>query len=329
LEKAMRRRNFIKGIVGSAAAWPLAVRAQQPGMPVIGFLHSASPDGNADRVRLFRQGLKEVGFVEGQNVAVEYRWAENQVERLPALADELVRRPVTVIAVAGQPATFAAKAATTTIPIACIVAEDPVRLGLVTSIARPTGNLTGVNFFPVELSAKRLELLRELTAAVRIAALADPNNTQGTSMVRDLETAAHALSLEIKVFNAGTSREIDAAFAGFARERPDALFVGTGPFFTDRRVQLALQAMLHRIPAAYPYREFVEVGGLISYGASLREAFRQLGDYTGRILKGVKPADLPVLQSSKFELVINHQTARMLGLTVPPTLLATADEVIE
>jgi putative ABC transport system substrate-binding protein len=298
-------------------------------MPVIGFLHSASPDGNADRVRLFRQGLKEVGFVEGQNVAVEYRWAENQVERLPALADELVRRPVTVIAVAGQPATFAAKAATTTIPIACIVAEDPVRLGLVTSIARPTGNLTGVNFFPVELSAKRLELLRELTAAVRIAALADPNNTQGTSMVRDLETAAHALSLEIKVFNAGTSREIDAAFAGFARERPDALFVGTGPFFTDRRVQLALQAMLHRIPAAYPYREFVEVGGLISYGASLREAFRQLGDYTGRILKGVKPADLPVLQSSKFELVINYQTARMLGLTVPPTLLATADEVIE
>jgi putative ABC transport system substrate-binding protein len=298
-------------------------------MPVIGFLHSASPDGNADRVRLFRQGLKEVGFVEGQNVAVEYRWAENQVERLPALADELVRRPVTVIAVAGQPATFAAKAATTTIPIACIVAEDPVRLGLVTSIARPTGNLTGVNFFPVELSAKRLELLRELTAAVRIAALADPNNTQGTSMVRDLETAAHALSLEIKVFNAGTSREVDAAFAGFARERPDALFVGTGPFFTDRRVQLALQAMLHRIPAAYPYREFVEVGGLISYGASLREAFRQLGDYTGRILKGVKPADLPVLQSSKFELVINHQTARMLGVTVPPTLLATADEVIE
>ena len=325
----MRRRNFIKGIVGSAAAWPLAVRAQQTVMPVIGFLHSASPDGNADRVRLFRQGLKEVGFVEGQNVAVEYRWAENQVERLPALADELVRRPVTVIAVAGQPATFAAKAATTTIPIACIVAEDPVRLGLVTSIARPTGNLTGVNFFPVELSAKRLELLRELTAAVRIAALADPNNTQGTSMVRDLETAAHALSLEIKVFNAGTSREIDAAFAGFARERPDALFVGTGPFFTDRRVQLALQAMLHRIPAAYPYREFVEVGGLISYGASLREAFRQLGDYTGRILKGVKPADLPVMQSSKFELVINHQTARMLGLTVPPTLLATADEVIE
>jgi putative tryptophan/tyrosine transport system substrate-binding protein len=325
----MRRRNFIKGIVGSAAAWPLAVRAQQTVMPVIGFLHSASPDGNADRVRLFRQGLKEVGFVEGQNVAVEYRWAENQVERLPALADELVRRPVTVIAVAGQPATFAAKAATTTIPIACIVAEDPVRLGLVTSIARPTGNLTGVNFFPVELSAKRLELLRELTAAVRIAALADPNNTQGTSMVRDLETAAHALSLEIKVFNAGTSREIDAAFAGFARERPDALFVGTGPFFTDRRVQLALQAMLHRIPAAYPYREFVEVGGLISYGASLREAFRQLGDYTGRILKGVKPADLPVLQSSKFELVINAQTARMLGLTVPPTLLATADEVIE
>ena len=326
----MKRREFITLLGGAAAAWPLAARAQQAAMPVIGFLHSASPDGNADRVRLFREGLKEAGFVEGQNVAVEYRWAENQVERLPALATELVRRPVAVIATAGQPATFAAKAATTTIPTVFIVAEDPVRLGLVTSLARPTSNLTGVNFFPAELGAKRLELLRELSAAVRIAVLVDPNNLESTeSMVRDVEAAARAMDLQIKVLSVGTSREIDAAFAGFERERPDALFVGSGPFFTDRRVQLALQAMLHRIPASYAYREFVEAGGLISYGASLRDAFRQLGDYTGRILKGAKPTDLPVLQSSKFELVINHQTARMLGLIVPDKLLAAADEVIE
>jgi putative ABC transport system substrate-binding protein len=325
----IRRREFIT-LLGGAAAFPLAARAQQAAMPVIGFLHSASPDGNADRVRLFREGLKEAGFVEGQNVAVEYRWAENQVERLPALATELVRRPVAVIATAGQPATFAAKAATTTIPTVFIVAEDPVGLGLVTSLARPTGNLTGVNFFPAELGAKRLELLRDLSAAVRITVLVDPNNMESTeSMVRDVEAAARAMDLQIKVLSVGTSREIDAAFAGFERERPDALFVGSGPFFTDRRVQLALQAMLHRIPASYAYREFVEAGGLISYGASLREAFRQLGDYTGRILKGAKPTDLPVLQSSKFELVINHQTARMLGLVVPDRLLASADEVIE
>ena len=324
------RREFITLLGGAAAAWPLAARAQQPAMPVIGFLHSASPDGNADRVRLFREGLKEAGFVEGQNVAVEYRWAENQVEQLPALATELVRRPVAVIATAGQPATFAAKAATTTIPTVFIVAEDPVKLGLVTSLARPTSNLTGVNFFPAELGAKRLELLRDLSAAVRIAVLVDPNNLESTeSMVRDVEAAARAMDLQIKVLSVGTSREIDVAFAGFERERPDALFVGSGPFFTDRRVQLALQAMLHRIPASYAYREFVEAGGLISYGASLRDAFRQLGDYTGRILKGAKPTDLPVLQSSKFELVINHQTARMLGLIVPDKLLAAADEVIE
>ena len=246
------------------------------------------------------------------------------------MATELVRRPVAVIATAGQPATFAAKAATTTIPTVFIVAEDPVRLGLVTSLARPTSNLTGVNFFPAELGAKRLELLRDLSAAVRITVLVDPNNMESTeSMVRDVEAAARAMDLQIKVLSVGTSREIDVAFAGFERERPDALFVGSGPFFTDRRVQLALQAMLHRIPASYAYREFVEAGGLISYGASLRDAFRQLGDYTGRILKGAKPTDLPVLQSSKFELVINHQTARMLGLIVPDKLLAAADEVIE
>jgi putative tryptophan/tyrosine transport system substrate-binding protein len=326
----MRRREFMT-LLGGAAAWPLAARAQQPAMPVIGFLHSASPDGNADRVRAFRQGLKEAGFVEGENVAVEYRWADNQLERLPALAAELVRRRVAAIAAIGAAVVFPAKAATTTIPVVFLVPEDPVRLGLVESLARPGGNLTGVNWFPSELSAKRLELLRELVpGAARIVVLADPAmTTTNESTLRDVEAAARAMGLQIRVLNAGNGREIDAVFAGFVSERPDALFVPTSALFNDRRVQLALQAMLHRIPVVYPFREFPEYGGLISYGANLRDALRQVGVYTGRILKGAKPADLPVVQSSKFELVINHQTARMLGLTVPDKLLATADEVIE
>jgi putative ABC transport system substrate-binding protein len=300
-------------------------------MPVIGYLHSASPDGNADRVRAFRQGLKEAGFVEGENVAVEYRWADNQVDRLPALAADLVRRPVTVIAATTSPAAIAAKAATSTIPIVFLAPEDPVRLGLVTSLARPGGNLTGVNFFVSEVSAKRLELLRELApGATRIAVLVDAAlSTSAESTLRDVETAARSMGLQIQVLNASTSREIDAAFAGFAHDRPDALFVATSAFFADRRVQLALQAMLHRIPAAYPFRDFVEAGGLMSYGAGLRDAIRQVGGYTGRILKGAKPADVPVVQATKFELTINHQTARMLGLTVPDKLLVAADEVIE
>jgi len=326
----MTRRQFIALLGGAAAAWPLAARAQ-PAMPVVGFLHSASPDGNADRVRAFRQGLKEAGFVEGENVAVEYRWADNQVDRLPALAADLVRRQVTVIAATTTPAAIAAKAATSTIPIVFLAPEDPVRLGLVTSLARPGGNLTGVNFFVSEVSAKRLELLRELApGAIRIAVLVDAAlSTSAESTLRDVETAARSMGLQIQVLNASTSREIDAAFAGFARDRPDALFVATSAFFADRRVQLALQAMLHRIPAAYPFRDFVEAGGLMSYGAGLRDAIRQVGGYTGRILKGAKPADVPVVQATKFELTINHQTARMLGLTVPDKLLVAADEVIE
>ena len=327
----MKRREFIAGLAGTAAAWPLAARAQQGTMPVIGFLHSASPDGNADRVRTFRQGLKETGFVEGENVAIEYRWADSQVERLPALATELVRRGVAVIVVFGPVVAFAAKAATTTIPIVFVVPEDPVRLGLVTSLARPGGNLTGINFFPAEVTGKRLELLRELVpAAVRIAVLVEPTNPTSTeSTLRDVEGASRAMGLQMQVFKVSTSREIDAVFEGFVRERPDALLAPISAFLMDRRVQLALQAAICRVPATYPLREFVEAGGLMSYGASLRDAYRQVGTYAGRILKGAKPADLPVVQATKFELVINAQTARMLGLDVPHSLLARADEVIE
>jgi putative ABC transport system substrate-binding protein len=326
----MRRREFIT-LLGGSAAWPFAARAQQGTMPVIGFLHSASPDGNADRVRTFRQGLKETGFVEGENVAIEYRWADSQVERLPALATELVRRGVAVIVVFGPVVAFAAKAATTTIPIVFVVPEDPVRLGLVTNLARPGGNLTGINFFPAEVTGKRLELLRELVpAAVRIAVLVEPTNPTSTeSTLRDVEGASRAMGLQMQVFKVSTSREIDAVFEGFVRERPDALLAPISAFLMDRRVQLALQAAICRVPATYALREFVEAGGLMSYGASLRDAYRQVGTYAGRILKGAKPADLPVVQATKFELVINAQTARMLGLTIPPTLLARADEVIE
>jgi putative tryptophan/tyrosine transport system substrate-binding protein len=328
----MRRRYFITLLGGAAAAWPLAARAQQSAMPVIGFLHPASPESYADQLRAFRQGLKEAGFVEGENVVIEYRWAEGQNDRLPALADELVRRRVAVIAAAGGPnSALAAKAATTTVPIVFVTGQDPVRLGLVTSLARPGGNLTGINFFTVELVAKRLELLRELLpGAMRIAVFVDPASAATTeSTLRDVEAAAGVMRLQIQVLKASTSREIEAAFTSFVGERPDALFVGISTFFTARRVQLAQLAARHAVPAIYPDRLHAEVGGLISYGASLTDAYRQVGIYTGRILKGAKPADVPVVQSSKFELVINHPTARMLGLTVPPSLLARADEVIE
>jgi putative ABC transport system substrate-binding protein len=325
----VKRREFIT-LLGGAVAWPVAARAQQA-MPVIGFLDSRSPDAVRDRLRGFRQGLKDNGYVEGDNVTIVYRWAENQIDRLPELAAELVRRQVTVIATAGDHVAPMAKASTTTIPIVFIVAQDPVRLGLVASLARPGGNVTGINFFNGELSAKRLGLLRELVpGAARVAVLVNPTNASATEFtVRDVEPAARALGLQIYVLSASTSREIDAAFSTLVRERPDALFVSSDTFFSSRRVQLVNLATRHAIPAIFPQRESTEIGGLMSYASNITDAWRQSGAYTGRILKGAKPADLPVVQASKFELVINAQTARMLGLTVPSTLLSTADEVIE
>ena len=327
----MRRREFIT-LLGGAAAWPLAARAQQPAVPVIGFLNPASPESLPPFLRAFRQGLKDTGYVDGENLAIEYRWAEGQFDRLPALATELVRRQVAVIAATGGiSSATAAKSATTTIPIVFMVGEDPVRLGLVASIARPSGNLTGINFFNSELAAKRLELLRELMSAVaRVAVLVNPANAMNAkTTLTDVEAAARAIGLQIQVLHASNSREINAAFATVARDRPDALFVGNDVLFASRRVQLATLAVRHLVPTIYPQRDFVEAGGLMSYGASLTHTFRQVGVYTGRILRGAKPADLPVVQASKFELVINAETARMLGLDVPPTLLARADEVIE
>jgi putative ABC transport system substrate-binding protein len=327
----MKRREFITLVGGAAAAWPLAASAQQPAMPVIGFLDPRSPDAMADRLRAFRQGLKEVGYVEGENVTIIYRFAEDQYARLPELAAELVRRRVTVISASTSTGAAAAKAATTTIPITFIAAQDPVGLGLVASLARPGGNLTGTNFFTSELAAKRLDLLHELLPrAVRVAVLvnpADPTNTAPT--LRDVEAAARAIGLQVQVLNASTSREINAAFEDVGRDRPDALFVGGNTFLAARRIQVVQLAAFHRLPAVYSGRDFVEVGGLMSYGTNVMNAFRQLGIYAGRILKGAKPADLPVVQSSKFDLIINAETARMLGLKVPPTLLASADEVIE
>jgi putative ABC transport system substrate-binding protein len=328
----VKRREFITLISGAAAAWPLAAHAQQTAMPVVGLLDPRSPEALADRLRGFRQGLSDAGFAEGQNVAIDYRWGENKTDRLPELAADLARRQVAVIvAPGGIPSAFAAKAATTTIPIVFVVSDDPVKLGLVTSLARPGGNITGINFFGLELTAKRLELLRELVpAATRVTVLVNPANAANTeTTLRDIEAAARGIGLQIQVLKASTVREINAAFATFVGERPDALFVGIDPFFNSRRTQLVNLATRHALPTSYPARDYAEVGGLISYGASIVDAWRQVGVYAGRILQGAKPADLPVVQSSKFELVINVQTATMLGLDVPPTLLARADEVIE
>jgi putative ABC transport system substrate-binding protein len=326
----MTRRRFMM-LLGSAAVWPLAASAQQGAVPVIGFLHPQSAEAFADNLRGLRQGLKETGYVEGENVAFELRWADGQLERLPELAVDLVRRRVAVIATASPPAAFAAKEATATIPIVFGMAQDPVKLRLVASLARPGSNLTGINFLLTELAAKRLELLREMVpAAKQVAVLVNPAQAMNTeSTLQEVQAAAQAMGLQVRVLNVATNREIDAAFAGFEHGRPDALFVGSGTLFTGRRVQLTQWAAHHRMPASYAGREYVEAGGLMSYGSNTADAFRQIGAYVGRILKGTKQADLPVVQSSKFELVINHQTARILGLEIPPTLLARADEVIE
>jgi putative tryptophan/tyrosine transport system substrate-binding protein len=326
----MKRRAFITLLGGAVATWPLASRAQQPAMPVVGFVNAGSSD--ARNLAAFRKGLNGAGYVEGQNVTVEYHWLDGQFDRLPSLMADLVRRRVAVIATpGGNFAALAAKAATTTIPIVFGVGEDPVKLGLVTNLARPDGNTTGISFFTLEVAAKRLGLLHDLVPkAVRIAVLVNPANVPtAEATLRDMPEAARAIGLQIQFLNASTIREIEAAFAVLVRDRADALFVAGDTFFVSRRVQFATLAARYGIPAAYPGREFVEVGGLMSYATDRGDMFRQVGAYTGQILKGAKPADLPVLQSTKFEFVINLQTARALGIEVPNSIHLLADEVIE
>jgi putative tryptophan/tyrosine transport system substrate-binding protein len=325
------RRQFIAVLSGAAAAWPLVARAQQPSVPVVGFLATGTPEEDADVVAAFRTGLSETGYVESRNVVIEYSWAENENNRLPALAADLVRQRVNAIVAISETAAVVAAKVTTTIPIVFLVPEDPVRLGLVTSLSRPGGNMTGVNIFASELAAKRLELLRTLVpTATRVAALFNPAEpTIAATNLRDVTAAAGTMGLQLRVLNASTIADIDAAFATFANERPDALFISSGPFFTNRRVQLAQLAARYKVPAINLTRSYPEVGGLMSYGTDLPDAFRQVGVYTGNILKGANPADLPVVQSTKFELVINLKTAKALGIEVPQSLLVAADEIIE
>jgi putative tryptophan/tyrosine transport system substrate-binding protein len=327
----MQRRQFIRLLGGAATAWPLAARAQQPAMPVIGFIRDGSAEANARYAAAFRKGLNETGYVEGQNVTVEYHWLEAQYDRLPALLADLVRRQVAVIATPGGVPALAAKAATAVIPIVFAVGEDPVKLGLVGSLARPGGNVTGINQFVQEAVGKRLRLLHEMVPkAVRVAVLVNPGNPSvAETTVREVQKAAPTMGLQVQILNASTVSEIDAAFATLARERLDILLVAGDAFLGSRRVQLATLTARDRIPAAYSVREPVEVGGLMSYGPDLADVFRQIGVYTGSILKGAKPADLPVLQSTKFEFIINMQTARALGIEVPPAVFSIADEVIE
>jgi putative tryptophan/tyrosine transport system substrate-binding protein len=327
----MRRRHFITPI-GTAAAWPLTARAQQPAMPVIAFVNGRTPETSVPNAGAFRKGLNEAGYVEGQNVTVEYHWLDGQYDRLPSLMADLVRRRVSVIATPGStPGALAAKATTATIPIVFGIGEDPAKLGLVASLNRPGGNATGINFFVQELVAKRLGLLHELVPkAVRVAVLVNPANAPtAETTLRAMPEAARALGLQIQVLNASTSREIETAFVTLVRDQADALFVAPDGFFTSRRVQFATLAMRHGIPTAHSNRDAVEAGGLMSYGTDTVSMFHQAGVYTGQILKGAKPADLPVLQSTKFEFVINLQTARALGLEVPNSIQLLADEVIE
>ena len=326
----MRRRDFLRFVSGGATVWPLAAPAQQPAMPVIGLLNSTSPQAYAARIAAFRQGLQESGYVEGRNVRIEYRWAEGRYDQLPSMAAELVQRQVTVLAAITTPSALAAKAATPTIPVVFEVGGDPVELELVASLSRPTGNLTGVSLLNSELGPKRLELLHELVPAVRsVAALLNPGNPNTETLTKDLQAAAHSLGLELHILHARSDEEFESVFADILRLRAGALFIGTDPFFNGRSGQLAALAMQHSLPAIYQYREFAAAGGLMSYGGSFTEPLRLVGIYVGRVLKGEKPSDLPVQQSTKVELIINKKTAKALGVTIPLAVLGRADEVIE
>jgi putative ABC transport system substrate-binding protein len=327
----MKRREFITVLGGAAATWPLTARAQQPAMPVIGFLSSRSPAESASDVAGFRQGLAQTGYVENQNLAIEYRWAENRYERLPALAADLVGRQVAVIAALGGPVTaLAVKAATKTVPFVFITGVDPVKLGLVASFARPGGNATGLNIFITAIEAKRLGLLRELVpTAARIAVIVNPNSPEVDSQLNDVQTGADAVGWELQILRVGSEAEFDSAFATLARSAVEALLVAADPFFNSQRERIVALAARHKIPAIYEARGYAVAGGLMSYGPNLPDAYRQVGLYTGQILKGAKPANLPVIQPTALELVINLKTAKAVGIEVPPTLLARADEVIE